>query len=135
MKYLVNLGNQAAAKRLSEIDQMCAHLAVQTETPNLESIQPGLLMQPFSFERVAQTPQVASETIDEIHQARQSSSPAPTLNNAVPNPDTTMSGAADFASLVLEGEDNLYWMYHNPSLSLTGVELVDWEILENTLNE
>jgi hypothetical protein len=31
---------------------------------------------------------------------------------------------------VLECEDNLYWMYHNPLLSLTGVELADLERLE-----
>lgn len=54
-----------------------------------------------------------------------------TTENALGEQDAVMAGAQDLGDIVLEGEDDLYWIYHNPSLSLTGVEQLDWETLEN----
>ena len=51
LRYLTNLGNRAAAKRLAELDQMWAHLAGTAATPDSDLIAPEVLMQTFTFER------------------------------------------------------------------------------------
>ncbi|EXA35168.1 hypothetical protein FOVG_13930 [Fusarium oxysporum f. sp. pisi HDV247] len=121
LKHLSNLGNRAATKRLAEIDQMCASLTLETETPDVEAAQPQMLMQPFSFQASGAAPITSGEPQDQDL----------TSENAVGEQDTVMAGAQDLGDIVLEGEDDLYWIYHNPSLSLTGVEQLDWETLEN----
>ena len=40
-------------------------------------------------------------------------------------------GNVDLANIAFEGENDLYWVYHNPSFSLTGVDHIDWEALES----
>lgn len=133
LMYLANLGNRAAAKRLNEIDQMCASLALQTETPDVNVGQSHTLMQPFSFNPTAQRTAgdaSASATVPETPN-HVVSYHSPTGQTLCETSDTTTAGIADLADIVLEGEDDLYWMYHNPSLALTGVELIDWETLEN----
>ncbi|EXL98051.1 hypothetical protein NOF04DRAFT_6461 [Fusarium oxysporum II5] len=121
LTHLSNLGNRAATKRLAEIDQMCASLTLETETPDVEAAQPQMLMQPFSFQASGAAPITSGEPQDQ----------GLTSENAVGEQDTVMAGAQDLGDIVLEGEDDLYWIYHNPSLSLTGVEQLDWETLEN----
>ncbi|KAG8354334.1 hypothetical protein FVEN_g7602 [Fusarium venenatum] len=54
-----------------------------------------------------------------------------TDNNAFEIQDAVMASTEDLGDIVLEGEDDLYWIYHNPSLSLTDVEQTDWETLDN----
>ncbi|KAL6884748.1 hypothetical protein GGI43DRAFT_419296 [Trichoderma evansii] len=130
LKYLANLGNRAAAKRLVEIDQMCAHLALPMETPNMEEIQPVVLMQPFSFERATQATRRQSDVAGGT-QAQDTSGEMPILESGTVGQDALTTSVSDLADIVLEGEEDLYWMYHNPSLSLTGVDLLDWETFEN----
>ncbi|KAF5653509.1 transcription activator [Fusarium sp. NRRL 25303] len=121
LTHLSNLGNRAATRRLAEIDQMCTSLTLETETPDVEAAQPQMLMQPFSFQASGAAPIASSEPHD--HDL--------TSANALGEQDAVMAGAQDLGDIVLEGEDDLYWIYHNPSLSLTGVEQLDWETLEN----
>ncbi|QGI78745.1 hypothetical protein CEK25_005474 [Fusarium fujikuroi] len=121
LTHLSNLGNRAATKRLAEIDQMCTSLTLETETPDVEAAQPQMLMQPFSFQASGAAPIASSEPQDQDL----------TSENALGEQDAVMAGAQDLGDIVLEGEDDLYWIYHNPSLSLTGVEQLDWETLEN----
>ncbi|KAI1042306.1 hypothetical protein LB505_003032 [Fusarium chuoi] len=121
LTHLSNLGNRAATKRLAEIDQMCTSLTLETETPDVEAAQPQMLMQPFSFQASGAAPIASSEPQDQDL----------TGENALGEQDAVMAGAQDLGDIVLEGEDDLYWIYHNPSLSLTGVEQLDWESLEN----
>ncbi|SCN68650.1 related to positive activator of transcription [Fusarium fujikuroi] len=121
LTHLSNLGNRAATKRLAEIDQMCTSLTLETETPDVEAAQPQMLMQPFSFQASGAAPIASSEPQDQDL----------TSVNALGEQDAVMAGAQDLGDIVLEGEDDLYWIYHNPSLSLTGVEQLDWETLEN----
>ncbi|RBA10554.1 hypothetical protein FPRO05_05143 [Fusarium proliferatum] len=121
LTHLSNLGNRAATKRLAEIDQMCTSLTLETETPDVEAAQPQMLMQPFSFQASGAAPIASSEPQDQDL----------TSENALGEQDAGMAGAQDLGDIVLEGEDDLYWIYHNPSLSLTGVEQLDWETLEN----
>lgn len=130
LQYLANLGNRAAAKRLAEIDQMCAHLDLPTETPTMEDIQPLALMQPFSFEKATESTRRSSE-VARGTQAHDASEEIPILESGMVDQDTLTAGASDLADIVLEGEEDLYWMYHNPSLSLTGVDLLDWERFES----
>ena len=132
LRYLANLGNRAASRRLAELDQMCAHLSVQTETPNQEVIRPELLMQSFSFGRTS------SHGASGLDTAQVQDQDVPVYGTGVeseiqPVQDGATGGAAQLADIVLEGENNLYWMYNNPSLSLTGVDLADWERLETQL--
>ncbi|KAM0193489.1 hypothetical protein ACHAPI_007558 [Fusarium lateritium] len=131
LMHLSNLGNRAATKRLAEIDQMCASLTLQTETPDVHVGQPEMLMQPFSFYSGTQS---ASGSVPmPLSEAQGHTMSAQTTidKNAFEIQDAVMTGAEDLGDIVLEGEDNLYWIYHNPSLSLTGVEQIDWETLEN----
>jgi proline utilization trans-activator len=39
-------------------------------------------------------------------------------------------GNGDLANISLQGEDGLYWVYHEPGFIYTGAELADWEALE-----
>ncbi|QKD58982.2 uncharacterized protein FOBCDRAFT_322471 [Fusarium oxysporum Fo47] len=121
LMHLSNLGNRAATKRLAEIDQMCASLTLETETPDVDAAQPQMLMQPFSFHASGAAPMASGESQGQTL----------TTENALGEQDAVMAGAQDLGDIVLEGEDDLYWIYHNPSLSLTGVEQLDWETLEN----
>ncbi|KAF5576174.1 positive activator of transcription [Fusarium pseudocircinatum] len=113
LMHLSNLGNRAATKRLAEIDQMCASLALETETPHIDVAQPQMLM-PFS-----------------LHASGEPQSQNLASENALGEQDVVMAGAQDLEDFMLEGENDIYWIYHNPSLSLTGVEQLDWETLEN----
>ncbi|KAL6922669.1 hypothetical protein FSST1_006695 [Fusarium sambucinum] len=122
LMYLANLGNRAATKRLAEIDQMCASLTLQTETPDMNVRQPEMLMQPFSFysgtERASRSVPIAPGKA----QGQRLSAQTMSDKNAFEIQDAVMAGTEDLGDIVLEGEDDLYWIYHNPSLSLTGVE-------------
>ncbi|KAI9168076.1 hypothetical protein HJFPF1_04220 [Paramyrothecium foliicola] len=133
LMYLANLGNRAAAKRLAEINQMCASLALQTDTPDVNVTQPQTLMQPFSFNSAIQrAPSTLDTTEPEAHN-QEIAGHSTTDQEVLETQDATMCRVADVAEIVLEGEDDLYWMYHNPSLALTGVEQLDWEMLENQM--
>ncbi|EXK38445.1 hypothetical protein FOMG_08837 [Fusarium oxysporum f. sp. melonis 26406] len=123
LMHLSNLGNRAATKRLAEIDQMCASLTLETETPDVDAAQPQMLMQPFSFHASGAAPMASGESQGQTL----------TTESALGEQDAVMAGAQDLGDIVLEGEDDLYWIYHNPSLSLTGVEQLDWETLENQM--
>ncbi|RGP62708.1 hypothetical protein FSPOR_9095 [Fusarium sporotrichioides] len=131
LSHLSTLGNRAATKRLDEIDQMCAGLALQTETPGVDVGQPEVLMQPFSFYSGTQHPSANGPMASGEAQGRRPSAQTLTEKNVSEIQDAVMARTEDLGDIVLEGEDDLYWIYHNPSLSLTGVEQVDWETLEN----
>ncbi|KAH6957361.1 hypothetical protein DER45DRAFT_569686 [Fusarium avenaceum] len=123
LMHLSNLGNQAATKRLTEIDQMCASLGLETETPNIHIGEPQALMQPISLSSASQSA------------VRQPQDQTAITQNAINGNefgggDTAMAGVDDLSDIMLEGEDDLYWIYHNTSLSLTGVEQLDWENLD-----
>lgn len=42
-------------------------------------------------------------------------------------------GNADMSNISLEGGNDLYWVYHDPEFSFTGVDQADWETLENQI--
>ncbi|KAL2203566.1 hypothetical protein CC79DRAFT_1371616 [Sarocladium strictum] len=133
LRYLSNLGNRAAAKRLAELDQMWAHLAVPNETPSSDLMDPELLMQTFSF---GQKPGAINGNGSDAAVMGDAMQNGQGISSHVPMADG-VDGAIlgqDMADIVLEGESDLYWMYNNPSLSLTGVELADWERLETHIN-
>lgn len=44
--------------------------------------------------------------------------------------ENMLHGNADLASISLEGDNALYWVYHTPGFVYTGAELADWEALE-----
>lgn len=121
--HLSNLGNQAATKRLTEIDQMCASLGLETETPNTHIGEPQALMQPFSLSS-------ASQSALRQPQGQTAITQNAINGNEFGGEDTAMAGVDDLSDIMLEGEDDLYWIYHNTSLSLTGVEQLDWENLD-----
>lgn len=133
LRYLTNLGNRAAAKRLAELDQMWAHLTMPSQTPSSDLAAPELLMQTFSF---GHRPGAINGNGGDTALTADAMSNNQGLPGHVPVPDG-VDGAIlgqDMADIVLEGESDLYWMYNNPSLSLTGVELADWETLETHIN-
>ncbi|CAJ0547369.1 Ff.00g041230.m01.CDS01 [Fusarium sp. VM40] len=123
LMHLSNLGNQAATKRLTEIDQMCASLGLETETPNTHIGEPQALMQPFSLSS-------ASQSALRQPQGQTAITQNAINGNEFGGEDTAMAGVDDLSDIMLEGEDDLYWIYHNTSLSLTGVEQLDWENLD-----
>lgn len=142
--YQVRQGNRAAAKRLEELDQMCASLSLPaqhhpvTSTPlqtTPQNIVPAELTQPFSFDSGYGTTNVdypmGGDVGGPTTQAREQVS-----DNNMSNPDQYGQlglNGADLASIPLEGENSLYWVYHNPGMPFTGVEQADWEALESQL--
>ncbi|RSM09441.1 hypothetical protein CEP52_004071 [Fusarium oligoseptatum] len=112
LQYLVTVGNRAAAKRLGELDQMCLHLR-----------PPSQDHQDLPYE----TANVAAHTSGSNPQPEGDQpmdlSNSPMLNAMFP-------GNGDLANISLQGEDGLYWVYHEPGFVYTGAELADWEALE-----
>lgn len=128
--HLSNLGNRAAAKRLAEIDMMCSSLTLETEMPDVDIAQPEMLMQPFSLYLESQP---APSDVARAPNGQGDSAQNMTDENVLEGQDAATAAVEDLGDIILEGEDDLYWIYHNPSLSLTGVEQADWELLENQL--
>lgn len=137
LRYLVGLGNRAAANRLAELDQMCVHLALPVQQGAGQTPQQSLtgkLAKPFSFESgygVIEQTTTSLNAVDRLH-----SRPGDASGGVACGEDDQQSFAfsgADLASIPLEGENSLYWVYHTPGFSLTGVEQTDWEALENQI--
>ncbi|GKT54619.1 fungal specific transcription factor domain-containing protein [Colletotrichum tofieldiae] len=146
LRYLVTLGNRAAGNRLAELDQMCAHLALPVHRSTGQTPQESfmdLLTQTFSFSsgygNIDLDPQRASAGIDNAvtgadgaDNRHEDAGAAAEACNDVGQHDFGFSGA-DLASIPLEGENSLYWVYHTPGFVFTGVEQTDWEALENQI--
>ncbi|RKK81791.1 hypothetical protein BFJ71_g15458 [Fusarium oxysporum] len=105
LMYLSNLGNQAATKRLIEIDQMCASLILETETPDVDVGEPQTLMQPFSLYSASQSASGQAQGQPAMAQNA--------MNGNTFGGETTMAGVDDLGDIVFEEEDDLYWIYHN----------------------
>ncbi|KAK1625535.1 hypothetical protein BDP81DRAFT_328235 [Colletotrichum phormii] len=146
LRYLVALGNRTAASRLAELDQMCTHLALPVhqsggQTPHQSFID--LLTQKFSYSSGYGNVDVAPEgpsaidgpatpSAQGLSRTQENVEPVSGAHDPDGQHDFGFSGA-DLASIPLEGEDSLYWVYHTPGFSFTGVEQTDWEALENQI--
>ncbi|GKT83823.1 fungal specific transcription factor domain-containing protein [Colletotrichum tofieldiae] len=138
LRYLVTLGNRAAGNRLAELDQI-----PPINRPNPQESFMDLLTQTFSFSsgygNIDLDPQRASAGIDNAvtgadgaDNRHEDAGAAAEACNDVGQHDFGFSGA-DLASIPLEGENSLYWVYHTPGFVFTGVEQTDWEALENQI--
>lgn len=138
-------GNQAAAKRLEELDHMCASLSLPVQqhkparmqthsSPQLTLAPNEVFTQPFSFDS-GYNPinnldyPVTSDVGGGVQQPAQSRGQEP----AAQTYDQLGMNWADLASIPLEGENDLYWVYHDPTMPFTGVEQIDWGALEGQL--
>lgn len=145
LRYLVDLGNRAAASRLTELDQMCAHLApvqpvaelasqAMSATPNAI----GSLTQPFSFTN-GHRPSGARHPTSPSEQTQSAVASSTRQLEAQDNVETNRRSAdfigVDLANLPLDDIDSLYWTCHPPRLSFTGVEQVDWGALEQEISK
>ncbi|OHW93436.1 fungal specific transcription factor domain-containing protein [Colletotrichum incanum] len=142
LRYLVTLGNRAAGNRLAELDQMCTHLALPVNQSHGQTPQESfmdLLTQTFSFSSGYGNVNIGSEraatgvdnAVTGAEGANNRDGDAEACND-VGQHDFGFSGA-DLASIPLEGENSLYWVYHTPGFLFTGVEQTDWEALENQI--
>lgn len=135
LKYLVELGNRAAAKRLSELDQMSAHLEFPSDEPPAAEPLTDLLTENFSFELGYVNPETAAS-----HYRDNAASSVVHQNDPVPDEVVRTDGNnaqnigpgdvglnADLADISLEGENGLFWVFQ-PGF-YTGEELADWETL------
>ncbi|KAH6685845.1 hypothetical protein F5X68DRAFT_241104 [Plectosphaerella plurivora] len=137
LKYLVGLGNRAAAKRLAEMDQMCAHLETlppdQSQEPFADA-SADLLLDNFSFELgYVNNMDIAAQQTKEVSAPRMSGNPTADSGETtgMSPPMDMWPRNADLADITLEGENGLYWVFQ-PGF-YTGEELADWETLENCL--
>ncbi|KAH9231564.1 hypothetical protein K456DRAFT_1763336 [Colletotrichum gloeosporioides 23] len=137
LRYLVGLGNRAAASRLAELDQMCVHLALPVQQGTGQTPQQSLadmLAKPFSFESGYGVVEQTTASLNAMERPRSRSGDVDGAQ-ACGEDDQQSFGfsGADLASIPLEGENSLYWVYHTPGFSFTGVEQTDWEALENQI--
>ncbi|KAL2874406.1 hypothetical protein SGCOL_010386 [Colletotrichum sp. CLE4] len=146
LRYLVALGNRPAASRLAELDQMCTHLALPVHQSGGQTPHPSfidLLTQKFSFSSGYGNFDVALEgplaidgpaipSAQGLSDGQENAELVAGVHDIDGQHDFGFSGA-DLASIPLEGEDSLYWVYHTPGFSFTGVEQTDWEALENQI--
>ncbi|KAH6886198.1 hypothetical protein B0T10DRAFT_530450 [Thelonectria olida] len=133
LQYLVSVGNRAAAKRLGELDQMCVHLwPSQEQAPASQDLPYETTMQPFSCyggEDVEMGPMGSNQPSEQPGtRARSSGETGGGSMDMVYNAGE--HGNPDLASISLEGDNSLYWVYHSPGFVYTGAELADWEALE-----
>ncbi|KAF9869750.1 fungal specific transcription factor domain-containing protein [Colletotrichum karsti] len=137
LRYLVGLGNRAAANRLAELDQMCVHLALPVQHGTGQTPQQSLtdlLTKPFSFESGYGAIEEACSTLDAAADTLSRTGAGGGGREMCDNEDPGFEfSGADLASIPLEGENSLYWVYHTPGFSFTGVEQTDWEALENQI--
>lgn len=135
--YQMQLGNRAAAKRLEELDQMCASLPLPVKqyppatAPFAQTSQlQATFVQPFSFETGYGAAEHEGSTIAErdtdMQHFEESGDPFDIDNS-------TFQGA-DLSSISLDGDSSLYFVYHNSDIAFTGVEQADWEALEGQLS-
>ncbi|KAL0781854.1 hypothetical protein CaCOL14_003189 [Colletotrichum acutatum] len=147
LRYLAALGNRPAARRLAELDQMCSHLALPVYQSGIQAPEESfmdLMAQPFSFSTSYRNSDAAPEgpstsegsaraNIQGLSSSVQDSTDSTSeVHDMDGQHDFGFSGA-DLASIPLEGENSLYWVYHTPGFSFTGVEQTDWEALENQI--
>lgn len=146
LRYLAMLGNRPAASRLAELDQMCLHLALPVHQSGIQAPQESfidLMAQPFSFstsyrnrdatlEGPSTSEDLAMANIQGLSGVQENLEPTSEVHDMDDQHDFGFSGA-DLASIPLEGENSLYWVYHTPGFSFTGVEQTDWEALENQI--
>lgn len=146
LKYLTTLGNTAASKRLSELDQMCEHLTPLPPSSDEDALADkrvtvDVLSQTFSFDHGAGD--LGQARVSESRQASDSAGPGQIDNISLGQRNETEPACGwqtslyndnmDLSNLSLEGEDGLYWLYHAPGLIYTGVELDDWQAVENQI--
>ncbi|KAH0426602.1 fungal specific transcription factor domain-containing protein [Colletotrichum camelliae] len=119
LRYLVGLGNRAAAR------------TGQTPQQSLTD----MLAKPFSFESGYGVVKQATASLNTVERPRSRSGDVGGTE-ACGEDDQQSFGfsGADLASIPLEGENSLYWVYHTPGFSFTGVEQTDWEALENQIS-
>ncbi|KAK1532308.1 uncharacterized protein CCOS01_04291 [Colletotrichum costaricense] len=146
LRYLAALGNRPAARRLAELDQMCSHLALPVYQSGIQAPEESfmdLMAQPFSFSASYRNSDTAPEgpstsegsaipNIQGLSSVQDSTDSTSEVQDMDGQHDFGFSGA-DLASIPLEGENSLYWVYHTPGFSFTGVEQTDWEALENQI--
>lgn len=145
LSYQALQGNRAASKRLEELNHMCASLSLpvqqhgpartQTQASPQLTIAPNeVLSQPFSFDSGynAINPMDYSMTRDISSEVPQ---PAQARGQVSADQSYDQPGVdwADLASISLDGENDLYWVYHDPTMPFTGVEQIDWGALEGQL--
>ncbi|EEU45583.1 uncharacterized protein NECHADRAFT_80631 [Fusarium vanettenii 77-13-4] len=124
LQYLVTVGNRAAAKRLGELDQMCLHL----RPPSQDQQASG---QDLPYETANAAAGLAAHTSgsNPDRSGLQEGDQPMDLSNS-PMLNAMFPGNGDLANISLQGEDGLYWVYHEPGFVYTGAELADWEALE-----
>ncbi|KAF9696711.1 hypothetical protein EKO04_005317 [Ascochyta lentis] len=136
LRNLADLGNRAAANRLTELEQMCANLTpiepaldptLQTMSATPTAI--GILTKPFSFTSIRQRSGSRHPGSPNAH-GQSTADPSFAQHGTS---DAADFCGADLASLPLDDIDSLYWTYHPPGLAFTGVEQADWESLEHEL--
>lgn len=135
LSHLVELGNRAASRRLTELDQMCAHLGACRWGEESEDSFPTL-SQMFTFEHGYGS---------RIPESRESSDPLRrnTQDGELPNDGDQFNTEnqvfpTNIPSLHLDGpdfslgeEDGISWVFQ-PGM-YTGEELADWEMFESQI--
>ncbi|KAJ3544568.1 hypothetical protein NM208_g2983 [Fusarium decemcellulare] len=131
LQYLVAVGNRAAAKRLGELDQMCVHLRPlsQDQPASDQDVPRQASTQSFSLDINNTGTLVAPATATSTERQGQSGGQAMDMSDS-PMLNSMFPGSVDLANISLEGENGLYWVYHEPGFVYTGAELADWEALE-----
>jgi len=54
-------------------------------------------------------------------------------HNNIESAQDQIFSKTDMSNITLDGENDLYWLYHTPGFSFTGVDHADWEALESQL--
>ncbi|EQB55597.1 hypothetical protein CGLO_04463 [Colletotrichum gloeosporioides Cg-14] len=120
LRYLVGLGNRAAANRLAELDQMCVHLALPVQQGTGQTPQQSLtdmLAKPFSFESGYGVVEQTTASLNAMERPRSRSGDVG---------GAEACGGDDQQSFGFSGADLA-------SIPLEGVEQTDWEALENQI--
>ena len=132
LHYLSNFENQAATKRLTELNQMCTHLGIRHGQPPQQGLTSNVLSQRFSFDRGYEKASSCCRGFESDAEARGATRTAP---NTGDHEDIAEQGSEalnmNLADVSLDVEDDIFWVFQ-PGV-YTGAELVDWEMLENEI--
>lgn len=139
LQYLITVGNQAALKRYTELHQMSIHLQHSAHGLSDERASRTSIYDPgrgaISGQATGSEPSNTSFSQADPPTASQqgllSGDVVAESDAGMIRPrDNIFASTGTLADISLDGESELYEIYHAPGFTYTGAEMADWESLD-----
>lgn len=131
LQYLITAGNQAALKRYSELHQMSIHLEHSAHGTSDERASPTSMYGSATGSEPSNPSLGQADPPTTSQQGLISGDVVPESNAGMIRPKQNIfASTGNLADISLDGESELYDIYHAPGFTYTGAEMTDWESLD-----